>query len=61
MDKIREDGIFFKDMIRNYSANITIIRDKILKLINIDVNDWYNDNYTEEQAENLIIEINKMI
>ena len=61
MDKIREDGIFFKDMIRNYSANITIIRDKILKSINIDVNDWYNDNYTDEQSENLINEINKMI
>ena len=61
MNKIREDGISFKDLIRNYSKNITDIRDKTLKRINIDINDWYNDKYSDEQGEQLIIEIKRLI
>ena len=52
LNTIREDGISFKDLIRNYSKNITDIRDKTLKRINIDINDWYNDKYSDEQVNN---------
>ena len=61
MNKIREDGLSFKNLIRNYSSNITNLRDKFLKKINIDVNDWYNDKYTDKQADELINEIIKKI
>ena len=61
MNRIREEGLSFKNLIRNYSSNITILRDKFLKNINIDVNDWYNDKYTDQQAEKLINEIIKKI
>ena len=61
MNKIREDGLSFKNLIRNYSSNITNLRDKFLKKINIDVNDWYNDKYTDNQADELIKDIIKKI
>ena len=59
INKIREEGLSFKNLIRNYSSNITNLRDKFLKDINIDVNDWYNDNYTDEQVDQLISSIQK--
>ena len=61
MNKIREDGLSFKNLIRNYSSNITDLRDKFLKKINIDVNDWYNDKYSDKQVEDLINDIIKKI
>lgn len=61
MNRIREEGLSFKNLIRNYSSNITNLRDKFLKNIKIDVNDWYNDKYTDQQAEQLINEIIKKI
>jgi len=59
--KIREEGMSFKNLIRNYTKNVTDLRDKILKKTKIDINDWYNDKYTDEQADLIIYEIKKMI
>lgn len=53
----------YKNMIRNYSRNIIKLRDDILKKVNMDINDWMNDNYTNNQLDSLMMlmikEINK--
>lgn len=56
--KIREDNISFKDLIRNYSKHITDLRDQTLKKADMDINDWLNDQYSEETFNKLIKEIN---
>lgn len=60
---IKSQGISYRNMIRNYSRNIISERDKLLKMVNIDINDWLNDNYTYTQLDKfiaiLINEVNK--
>lgn len=60
---IKSRGISYRNMIRNYSRNIISERDKLLSMINIDINDWMNDNYTYVQLDKFISiltsEINK--
>ena len=55
----------YKKLIRNYSKNITDIRDNILKKIDLNINEWLNDNVSEIQINKLNIlvkeEINKII
>lgn len=51
---IRSQGISYRNMIRNYSRNIINERDRLLKLIGIDINDWLNDNYTYSQLDKFI-------
>ncbi len=55
---IRMEGLSFKNLIRNYSLNITTVRDNVFKLAGITINNWINDEYTEEQYS---IIINKII
>ena len=58
---IRQYNISFKNIIRNYSINVTNIRDKILQKSNIDINDWFNNNYTQVQLNNIIKELKLLI
>lgn len=51
----------FKNMIRNYSFEIVSLRDKILSKSNLNINDWINDLYTEEQVDLLMKNINESI
>lgn len=51
--KIKQHNMSFKNLIRNYSTNITAKRDEILEQNNLDINDWINDQYTQEQLENI--------
>jgi len=51
---IKSQGISYRNMIRNYSNNIIKERDELLKKINIDINDWLNDNYTNNQLDKFI-------
>lgn len=53
-DNIKIQGISYRNMIRNYSKNIINQRDILLKKINIDINDWLNDNYTYTQLDKFI-------
>lgn len=61
LETLRKNNISFKNMIRNYASNIINIRDKIFEKVNIDINKWLNDTYTEEQFGTLVIEIEKEI
>jgi ankyrin repeat protein len=47
--EIINDEISYKKLIRNYSFNITDIRDKILTKTGININDWINDSLSSEQ------------
>ncbi len=51
---IKTNNYSFKNIIRNYSNEITHIRDIILKKSNLDINKWSNENYTNEEYNNLI-------
>jgi hypothetical protein len=54
-------NIKFKNLIRNYSKNITDLRDNYLKKYDIDFNDWINENYDEELVDNLEKDIIQLI
>lgn len=43
----------FKIIIRNFSKNIVVLRDDMLKKYNININDWMNNNYTQEIVDNI--------
>lgn len=45
INQLKIDKIDIPDMIRNFSTNISKLRDDILKQNNIDINDWINTNY----------------
>ncbi len=52
-------NILLRQIIRTYSKNITDIRDGILLKIGININDWVNDNFNDEQFDELINLIKK--
>lgn len=51
----------FKNTVRNFSQFITEIRDKILQKANLDVNKWINENYTIEQKDIVLTQIQNLI
>ena len=51
---IKLQRLSYRNLIRNYSRNILIHRDKLLKKINIDINDWINDNLTNNQYDKFL-------
>ena len=51
---IKAQGVSYRNMIRNYARNIIKQRDSLLKMVGIDINDWLNDNYTNNQLDILI-------
>jgi ankyrin repeat protein len=59
--KIKSHNYYFRNIIRNFSVNVTKIRDDILSKFNLDVNDWINNNMTFEQYEKITNTIKDMI
>jgi len=55
------DNISFQNLIRNYTRNITEIRDLVLNRSGLDINMWINEQYTKKQYDNIILEANSMI
>ena len=49
INKIKGENISFKHMIRDYTKNITDLRDKYLKKSGLDINNWLNDDFNDEQ------------
>jgi ankyrin repeat protein len=54
---IKENNLSFRDMIRNYSREIINIRDTILNKNGVDINDWLMEQLTDEQINNIIVDI----
>jgi ankyrin repeat protein len=51
---IKSNNLSFKNVIRNYSTHVVTIRDKFLKQVDMDINDWLNDDFTEHQRDRFI-------
>lgn len=58
---IKLKNMSYKNLIRNYSKNITDIRDNIFKKAKMTINDWLNEQYNEDQLIIIINEITKLI
>jgi hypothetical protein len=58
---IKTQNISVKNMIRNYAKNIIELRDKLLKNVNLDINSWLNDMFTDKQVNGIIEQIQKEI
>lgn len=61
LKEIKLRNISFKDLIRNYSKNIIKIREDIFKSANITINDWLNDQYSDDQINIIIKTISSII
>lgn len=51
------NNITIRQLIRNYSKNITDIRDNYLNKYNLNINDWLNDNYDKKIFDKIIKEL----
>jgi ankyrin repeat protein len=60
-ENIKSQGISYRNMIRNYSRQIIKQRDELLKSVDIDINDWLNDNYTYTQLDKFIANLTNEI
>ena len=58
---IKYDNMSFKLLIRNFSNKITKIRNSYINKYNLTINDFYNQNYTNENINNLEKDILKDI
>ena len=54
---IKQNNLSFRNVIRDFSFNIINIRDEILNEEGVDINDWINDEITENQFDNIITNI----
>jgi hypothetical protein len=61
MSNMISDNISFRNMIRNYSKYIISIRDNILKKADMDINNWLNDDYTQDQLDIFMAELDKTV
>ena len=48
INHIKKKKVYFRTVIRSYTKNLIIIRDKLLLNIKLDINKWFNDNYKKD-------------
>lgn len=53
INNIKLEGKSFKNLIRNFSKNISEYRDKYLSKVDLDINAWVLSNYSEKQLQDL--------
>jgi ankyrin repeat protein len=58
---IRTNNISIKNMIRNYAVNVIKSRDLILGTAGLDINNWLNDEYSNEDLDKVIEQIKEKI
>ena len=58
---IRTNNISIKNMIRNYAVNVIKTRDEILNSAGLDINNWLNDEYSNEELDIVIEKIKEKI
>jgi ankyrin repeat protein len=54
-DHIRLNDLSFKNIVRNHSRQIIDMRDKLLENAGLDINNYENQNYTNEQLDKLFL------
>ena len=58
---IRTNNISIKNMIRNYAIHVIKLRDDILQHAGLDINNWLNDEYSNEELDKVIEKIKEII
>jgi ankyrin repeat protein len=58
---IREKGISYRNLIRNYSRNIIRERDRLLGKVDLDINDWLNERYSNTTLDKFMSILNSEI
>lgn len=53
INNLKLEAKSFKNLIRDFSKNISEYRDSFLSKVNLDINDWILTNYDEEKLEEL--------
>ncbi len=53
INNIKLQNINFKDIIRDFSKNISNLRDTYLEKVNLTIHDWVNSRYTEDDLNKL--------
>jgi hypothetical protein len=61
IQQIGEKHMKYRSIIRNYSRNITKIRDKLLNVADLDINKYVNGVYNIIDATKIVDEINAML
>ena len=61
IQKIKEENIPFKNIVRNFAKKIIDIRDELLTESKLDINNWLNSNYDEALFNDFILNIKKLI
>jgi ankyrin repeat protein len=61
INSIKIQKLSYKNIIRNYANNIILYRDKLLKSVNLTINDFMNDNFNNNTIINLASLINREI
>lgn len=58
INKVKINNLSFKAVIRNFSKNITDVRDELLEEVDLDINKWIQGKYDDKaikQLENIIL------
>lgn len=58
---IASRGISYRNLIRNYSRNIVRERDRLLSKVDLDINDWLNERYSNNTLDRLMSLLNTEI
>lgn len=61
IEYVRRQNLYFKNLIRNYSKQITSIRDSVFEKANININKWISNDYSYDNIKILNDEIYKII
>lgn len=61
INNIKLEGRSFKNLIRNFSKNVSKLRDEYLMKVKLDINQWILSNYSDEQLNSLEKLILKLI
>jgi|SRR3989344_104622 len=57
ISEIKTNNIEYRHMIRNYTKRITDIRDDILHKVDLNINKWQNENYTQQDFNNVLEQV----
>lgn len=59
--QVNDKHLRYRSIIRNYTINITKLRDHVLTKSKSDINMYLNNNITEEQEKNILINYKKLL
>lgn len=61
LKNIKKNNLSYKSLIRDYSFNISSLRDSVFSKFNLSINDWINERFTPQQFSSIISSISSLI